>query len=52
MNPDLQDLQSFCICGEYLQDDEEFCSSDCQQDFYEVQYQMHLMESQYEISHP
>lgn len=47
MNPDFQDVQSFCICGEYLQDDEEFCSLDCQADFHEVQYQMHL-ELQYE----
>ena len=48
MNPDLLDLQSFCICGEYLQEDEEFCSMDCERDYYDVQYQVHLMESQYE----
>jgi hypothetical protein len=35
---------NLCICGEEMELEEEFCCQDCEQDFYEVQYAMHLME--------
>lgn len=40
MNPDFQD-PNLCICGEEMELDEEFCSLDCEQDFYEVQALAH-----------
>lgn len=40
MYPDTSDL---CICGEILEQDQEFCCSDCEQDFFEIQYAMHCM---------
>ena len=42
MYPDTSDL---CICGEILEQDQEFCCSDCEQDFFEIQYAMHCMNS-------
>lgn len=41
MNPDLIDPM-LCICGEMMQKDEEFCTSECAHDFYDVQYLSHL----------
>ena len=35
MNPDLMDPK-LCICGEWIEDDEEFCTAECENDFYEV----------------
>lgn len=40
-NPDFCDPK-LCICGEEMELNEEFCSRECEADFYEVQYAMHL----------
>ena len=45
-NPDFQDVK-VCICGDVMDEDQEFCSSACEQDFYEVAYLMHLETQQY-----
>lgn len=46
MNADIYpDVSDLCICGECLQENEEFCCSDCEQDFRDVQYAVHLMNS-------
>jgi len=39
------DLSELCICGEMLQEEDQFCCQDCEQDFYEVQFNMHMMNS-------
>lgn len=44
MNADMYlDTSDLCICGEILEQDQEFCCSDCEQDFFEIQYTMHCM---------
>lgn len=43
MNPDFHDPK-LCICGEEMNLTEEFCSQECQDDFYEVQAAMHYTE--------
>lgn len=35
MNPDQVDPK-LCICGEWIEADEEFCTTECENDFYEV----------------
>ena len=41
MNPDLMDPK-LCICGDMMEEDQEFCSQVCEQDFYYVQYLSYL----------
>lgn len=43
MNPDFRDPK-LCICGEEMEPTEEFCSQECQEDFYEVQAVMEYTE--------
>lgn len=43
MNPDFQDPK-LCICGEDINLDVDFCSSECEADFYDVQAAMHYTE--------
>lgn len=40
MNPDFLDPK-LCICGEAIDLDVEFCSKECEADFYEVQAMAH-----------
>jgi hypothetical protein len=49
MNPDFFDPK-LCICGESIKVEDEFCSKECEQDFYEVQAMAHY-ERQMETQH-
>jgi predicted nucleic acid-binding Zn ribbon protein len=48
MNPDLMDPK-LCICGEVIDDEEMFCTSECENDFYEVQALAHYEQLQYSL---